>query len=53
VPRKDDGDWVKRCTNFVVEGRLSKHVLKTCIEVVGGDLKTVLLRKDDACDCKK
>ena len=51
VERKDAGDWVSLCRNFVVEGqRGTGRGRKTWDECVVDDMKKLKLRRKDALD---
>jgi hypothetical protein len=51
VERKDDEDWVKRCTSFEVEGPKPKgRPKKTWMELVRNDMVSKGLRREDAQD---
>jgi len=52
--RKDDDDWVKKCTEYEAEGpRPRGRPKRTCREVVQEDCQARKLNKEDAMDrCK-
>ena len=53
VLRKDDGDWVKKCMEYEVEGSRPRGRPKTWKEVVREDCQARKLNKEDAMDrCK-
>jgi len=54
VLRKDDDDWVKKCTEYEAEGsRPTGRPKRTWKEVVREDCQTCKLNKEDAVDRSK
>jgi len=54
VLQKDDGDWVKKCTEYEVEGSRPRCGRKrTRKEVIREDCQARMLNKEDAVDCCK
>ena len=54
VLRKEDDDWVKKCTEYEVEGpRPRGRPKRTWREVVREDCQARKMNKEDAIDCCK
>ena len=53
VLRKDENDWVKKCTDYKVEGvRPGGMPNKTWSKVIQKDCQFQRIRKEDAMDCR-